>query len=82
MLINDNDRILVETIIAMAHKLGHRLVLEGVEEEGQRARLSVLGCEVAQGYLLGRPVDPTTLLQAHLGGNSAPTDAASPRGVV
>ncbi len=54
MLIDENDRVLVETIIVMAHKLGHSLVAEGVEEETQRRTLQELGCEAAQGWLFGR----------------------------
>jgi diguanylate cyclase (GGDEF)-like protein/PAS domain S-box-containing protein len=55
MLINEGDRVLVETIVAMAHKLGHQLVAEGIEETTQHARLIEIGCEVGQGYLFGRP---------------------------
>ena len=67
MLVNDSDRILVETIIAMAHKLGHKLVAEGVEEPGQLVRLTELGCEVGQGYLFGRPVPAALFAADHLG---------------
>ena len=56
MLTNENDRVLVETIISMAHNLGRSLVAEGVETKAQRDRLSQLGCEVGQGYFFGRPV--------------------------
>lgn len=66
MLVNESDRILVETIIAMAHKLGHKLVAEGVEEPAQRARLAALGCEVGQGYLFGRPVSAAQFAETHL----------------
>jgi diguanylate cyclase (GGDEF)-like protein/PAS domain S-box-containing protein len=66
MLVNDSDRILVETIIVMAHKLGHQLVAEGVEEDAQRARLTALGCEVGQGYLFGKPVCATEFFDRHL----------------
>ncbi len=56
MLTSENDRVLVETIISMAHNLGRSLVAEGVETEAQRDRLAELGCEVGQGYFFGRPV--------------------------
>ena len=56
MMVNESDRILVETIVVMAHKLGHKLVAEGVEEIEQRDFLARLGCEVGQGYLFSRPV--------------------------
>jgi EAL domain-containing protein (putative c-di-GMP-specific phosphodiesterase class I) len=32
------------------------VVAEGIEQESQRAVLASLGCDVGQGYLLGRPV--------------------------
>jgi EAL domain-containing protein (putative c-di-GMP-specific phosphodiesterase class I) len=66
MLVNDSDRILVETIIVMAHKLGHQLVAEGVEEEAQLERLTALGCEVGQGYLFGKAVCATQFFERHL----------------
>ncbi|WP_415251919.1 EAL domain-containing protein, partial [Thermomonas sp.] len=35
--------------------LGIEIIAEGVETERQRERLMELGCEYAQGFLLGRP---------------------------
>jgi EAL domain-containing protein (putative c-di-GMP-specific phosphodiesterase class I) len=67
MLSNDNDRVLVETIISMAHNLGLKLVAEGVETAEQRDRLAELGCEIGQGYLFGRPVPAEEFAQAYLG---------------
>ena len=66
MLVNDSDRILVETIIVMAHQLGHQLVAEGVEEPAQLVRLTTLGCEVGQGYLFGKPVCAEQFSERHL----------------
>ena len=56
MLSDDNDAVLVRTIIDMAHDLGHSLVAEGIETPLQRDRLNLLGAEVGQGYLFGYPV--------------------------
>ena len=56
MLSDDNDAVLVRTIIDMAHDLGHKLVAEGIETPLQRDRLNLLGAEVGQGYLFGYPV--------------------------
>jgi diguanylate cyclase len=39
----------------MADALGCDIVAEGVETEAQLARLKALGCEYAQGYLVGKP---------------------------
>jgi EAL domain-containing protein (putative c-di-GMP-specific phosphodiesterase class I) len=66
MLINDEDRILVETIILMAHKLHHELVAEGVMEPAQRAALVELGCEVGQGDLFGKPVPAQQFFSRYL----------------
>jgi diguanylate cyclase (GGDEF)-like protein len=52
------DRILTEAIIMMAHKLGMKVVVEGIETEGQRDQLRAAGCDYGQGYLFSRPVPP------------------------
>lgn len=47
---------LSEAIIVMAHKLGLKVIAEGVETEGQRDLLAKFGCDYAQGYLFSKPV--------------------------
>jgi diguanylate cyclase (GGDEF)-like protein/PAS domain S-box-containing protein len=49
------DDAIVAATIDMAHALGMAVSAEGVETEGQRARLCELGCDRAQGYHLGAP---------------------------
>jgi EAL domain-containing protein (putative c-di-GMP-specific phosphodiesterase class I) len=44
-------------IIGLAHALGHKVIAEGVETEAQRDFLAALGCDSAQGYFIGKPVD-------------------------
>ncbi|MBI1888176.1 MAG: EAL domain-containing protein [Nitrosomonadales bacterium] len=51
-----NDMALSEAIIVMAHKLGLKVIAEGVETEKQRKLLTAAGCDYAQGYLFSRPV--------------------------
>ncbi len=53
-----NDMALSEAIIVMAHKLGLKVIAEGVETEGQRNLLTIAGCDYAQGYLFSKPVPP------------------------
>jgi EAL domain-containing protein (putative c-di-GMP-specific phosphodiesterase class I) len=48
----------VRTIVQLARNLGHGVIAEGVETEGQLALLQNLGCDLAQGYLISRPLDP------------------------
>ncbi|MBI5462325.1 MAG: EAL domain-containing protein [Gammaproteobacteria bacterium] len=49
---------LSEAIIVMAHKLGIKVIAEGVETEQQRNLLAAVGCDYGQGYLFSRPVPP------------------------
>ena len=53
---NSGARAIVEAIIAMGHKLGLKIVAEGVETEAQRALLLEYGCDYAQGYLFAEPL--------------------------
>ena len=56
-LVHDNfSRTITETIIVMAHKLGLKVIAEGVETAEQRACLVEAGCDYAQGYLFSQPV--------------------------
>lgn len=50
------DLVLCEAIIAMAHKLGLKVIAEGVETEQQKTLLAAAGCDYGQGYLFSRPV--------------------------
>lgn len=50
-----NDAKLVKAIIEMAKSLGKNVTAEGIETEQQMAMLKEWGCELGQGYLLGRP---------------------------
>lgn len=52
-----DDQIIVRTIISLAHSLGLQVVAEGIETKEQYQELSNLGCDLAQGYLIGRPMD-------------------------
>jgi diguanylate cyclase (GGDEF)-like protein/PAS domain S-box-containing protein len=58
---DEGELALCEAIIAMAHKLGLKVVAEGVETERQRTRLADAGCDYAQGYAIARPLEPAAL---------------------
>jgi diguanylate cyclase (GGDEF)-like protein/PAS domain S-box-containing protein len=48
--------ILCEAIILMAHKLGMKVIAEGIETDYQREKLTSIGCDYGQGYLISHPL--------------------------
>ncbi len=53
----DEDRAtIVRSIVELGHTMGMKVVAEGVETETQWRWLSGLGCDLAQGYLISRPI--------------------------
>nr|WKF55823.1 putative signaling protein [Paraburkholderia busanensis] len=63
------DGAIVRAIVAMAKALGITVVAEGVEYDAQWRFLREIGCDRAQGYLLGRPVPAERLARgARVGG--------------
>jgi diguanylate cyclase (GGDEF)-like protein len=51
-----SDRAIAEAVIAMAHKLGMKVVAEGVETIEQRNLLAEAGCDYGQGFLFAKPI--------------------------
>jgi diguanylate cyclase (GGDEF)-like protein/PAS domain S-box-containing protein len=56
MMNDSTSRTITETIIVMAHKLGLKVVAEGVETAAQRDWLAEQCCDYAQGYLFARAI--------------------------
>jgi EAL domain-containing protein (putative c-di-GMP-specific phosphodiesterase class I) len=52
------DALVAQTVIGLARGLGVETVGEGVETEAQRVMLRELGCDIAQGWLIARPLTP------------------------
>jgi diguanylate cyclase (GGDEF)-like protein len=60
---SENDEVIVRSTIDLGRNLGLRVVAEGVESPQAWSRLAQLGCNVAQGYFLSRPVPAEDLTQ-------------------
>ncbi|MDG3005467.1 putative bifunctional diguanylate cyclase/phosphodiesterase [Paludisphaera mucosa] len=56
MAANERDACIVRSVIELGHNLGHRVVAEGVESRETLDLLTSWGCDLAQGFLLGRPL--------------------------
>ncbi|HET9032192.1 MAG TPA: EAL domain-containing protein [Dokdonella sp.] len=54
---------LVSTIVAMTKALGCEMIAEGVEEVSQLEALRELGCDYAQGWLVGKPISLQQVLE-------------------
>ena len=60
---NRSDRLMVQSTIALAHSLGRKVVAEGVEEREVLEALTEMGCDIAQGYVIGRPMSLESLVK-------------------
>jgi EAL domain-containing protein (putative c-di-GMP-specific phosphodiesterase class I) len=56
------DLDVVRSIMDLARSLGLRAIAEGVETVAQRERLIAFGCELGQGHLLGKPLEPKSAI--------------------
>lgn len=65
---NRSDAVLVRSTVELAHDLGLKVVAEGVEDEACLGYLRSVGCDIAQGYLIGRPMPADDLLTLVLAG--------------
>jgi EAL domain-containing protein (putative c-di-GMP-specific phosphodiesterase class I) len=64
MLDDPRAMAIVEAIVRMARALGAEVVVEGIETEAMLEALQRLGCDYAQGYLIGRPETLAEMLAA------------------
>jgi EAL domain-containing protein (putative c-di-GMP-specific phosphodiesterase class I) len=61
---NNDDVAIVSAIVALGKTLGLRIVAEGVETSEQQEMLTELGCDILQGYLLGKPMSAQGVLES------------------
>jgi len=60
---NRSDRLMVQSTIGLAHSLGRKVVAEGVEHRDILDILIEMGCDVAQGFAVGRPMSIDSLVK-------------------
>ena len=86
MLQNESDLIIVRSTINLGHDLGLNVIAEGVEDNPTLEQLAVLGCDLAQGYHVSKPMSAdafndwlteTTLHPAEVDGNAKASEFKS-----
>ena len=60
---SDADAAIVRTVIDLAHNLGKQVCAEGVEDKRTMTLLREMGCDLAQGYYISRPINAPDLMQ-------------------
>jgi diguanylate cyclase len=63
MTTDRSDALIVRAVVELGHNLGLTTIAEGVEDEATWQRLRAVGCDLAQGYHLSRPL-PVQQLEA------------------
>lgn len=61
MLEHDEDKVIVRSTIDLAHNMGHQVIAEGVDNEAALNLLKKMGCDLAQGYHITRPIEAERL---------------------
>jgi diguanylate cyclase (GGDEF)-like protein len=75
LIFRPETRAFVQSILTMAHNLGMKVVVEGIETKEQLELIESLGANEAQGFLLGLPTsDPITCLLQERAGAERPPD--------
>ncbi len=60
---NDRVRIVVQSLVDMAHKIGSKVVAEGVENKEQYLAVKECGCDYVQGYYFYKPLPEDKFLE-------------------
>ena len=72
----DEDRVILSSMVGLAHELNLRVVAEGVETEDQFAVVADAGGDLIQGYLVGRPVVADVITAEFFSGGLQMADSA------
>jgi EAL domain-containing protein (putative c-di-GMP-specific phosphodiesterase class I) len=87
MAADPSNALIVRSVVELGHNLGLTTVAEGVEDEVTRDRLEAMGCDVAQGYHICRPMvveqleawfDATVAVGSEPAGTRRPAAPVSP----
>jgi diguanylate cyclase (GGDEF)-like protein len=79
---DEKTRMIVESTIDLAHALGISVVAEGLQSEEQLRMLSKMGCDYAQGFLVGKPMtaaEAERLIQTDQKASKPAGDTRQPR---
>ena len=69
---NPSSRIIVESSVDMARRLGIKSVAEGVETQADCEVLRAVGCDVVQGYFIARPMEEQLFMEFCAAGSASP----------
>ncbi len=53
----------IRAIVSLGKSLDYRIIAEGIETQAQADFLKEIGCDIAQGFLFAKPLEPQALLQ-------------------
>ncbi len=57
------NRVIVRSVVSLAHNLGYQVVAEGIETKAQLDDLAGFGCDLGQGFYWARPMEEARLLE-------------------
>ena len=63
ILSNENDAMIVNATISLAHNLGLQVTAEGVESKEVMDKLHSYGCDIIQGYYISKPISASDFTQ-------------------
>ena len=63
MFANKHDETIVKSTIDLAHNMNLKVIAEGIEDKETYERLRNMGCDMGQGFFMGRPVSSNDLAQ-------------------